>query len=407
VLIDITSERHAQLERLPALGTLGRSDPLILDVARVLDQVPAHLLADQLVAEARRLVKVPVALYVVDIDGSHLLRLAGAEEFPARLESPMALGPELAPDGIPDLRYRLASELPGLSLGPMWLRGRAVGLLAALGGSEELLTEIARQGAAAIELGNGYTDTLDAARRRKDINPAAEIQQSLLPPRIARLGSANVAASVLPAYEVGGDWFDYVENRNGAWLAIADASGKGVHAAALGSIGLAALRAARRNDAGLDDAMRTIHETIWDAGEEDFYLTAIVARWNAAHRSFSWVNAGHPAPLLVRSNRDVEELAVQPSPPLGLLEKERRFRLNHRIIAPGESVILYTDGISRRPTKTGLFGVDGIVAALHDAADASASAVARAIQTAVVASTTDLLRDDAAVVVFVPDAGLE
>src|SRR3954452_4474821 len=402
-LTDISEPRRRELAMLAQPGSLGRSQPVILDAARALDQVPAHLLPEQLVAEARRLVNVPVALYVVDIDGSHLLRLAGAEEFPDKLEAPLALGPELAPDGIPALAARLATDMPGAVLAPLWLRGRAVGLLLAAGGNASTLAELAREGAAALELGNGYTDVLDARRRRKTIDPAAEIQQSLLPPRIVRLSSGHVASSMLPAYEVGGDWFDYVENRDGAWLAVADAAGKGARAAALGSLGLAALRAARRNGATLDDAMRTMHETLWDAGEADFYLTAIVARWNAPFRSFSWVNAGHPPPLVFRPDGSVEELRSEPDLPLGLVERTRRFRLRHRRLAPGERVILYTDGISQRPTRDGFFGREGIIAAVRDAPGTAPSAVARSIQSAVVAASTDLLRDDAAVVVFAPD----
>src|SRR5205814_3253993 len=115
-------------------------------------------------AGARRLARVPLALYVVDIDGSHLLRLAGAEEFPARIEAPLALGPELAHNGLPELRARLARELPGSIMAPMWLRGRAVGILLSLGGPEETLADVARLAAPAIELANGYTDVFDAAR---------------------------------------------------------------------------------------------------------------------------------------------------------------------------------------------------------------------------------------------------
>ena len=402
-LTDISESHRRELAMLAQPGTLGRTEPVILDAARALDEVPAHLLPDQLVAEARRLVNVPVALYVVDIDGSHLLRLAGTEEFPEQLEAPLALGPELAPDGIPELAARLAREMPGTVLAPLWLRGRAVGALLTAGGGAGMLAELAREGAAALELGNGYTDVLDARRRRKDIDPAAEIQQSLLPPRIVRLGGGQVASSMLPAYEVGGDWFDYVENRDGAWLAVADAAGKGARASALGSLGLAALRAARRNGALIDDAVRTMHETLWDAGEETFYLTTIVARWSAPFRSLSWVNAGHPPPLIFRPDGSVDELRTEPDLPLGLDQRERRFRPRHRRIAPGERIVLYTDGISNRPTRDGLFGRDGIIAAVHSAPGTGASAVARAIQTAVVAATTDLLRDDAAVVVFAPD----
>ena len=76
-----------------APGQLGRDRPLALEVTHILDEVPPHLVADQLVAEARRAGGVAVALYVLDIDGSHLLRLAGSEEFPDTLDNPPALGP--------------------------------------------------------------------------------------------------------------------------------------------------------------------------------------------------------------------------------------------------------------------------------------------------------------------------
>ena len=74
----------SRLAPLPyqAPGRLGRAQPLALEVTHVLDEVPPHLIADQLVAEARRAAGVAVALYVVDIDGSQLIRLAGSEDFP-------------------------------------------------------------------------------------------------------------------------------------------------------------------------------------------------------------------------------------------------------------------------------------------------------------------------------------
>ena len=393
-----------QLAQLQPPGTLGRKRPVPLDIVRVLDEVPAHLLPDQIIAEARRLARVPLALYVVDIDGSRLLRLAGAAEFPARIEAPLALGPELAHNGLPELRARLARELPGSIMAPMWLRGRAVGILLSLGGPEETLADVARLAAPAIELANGYTDVFDAARRRKEINPAAEIQQSLLPPRIARLGAGEVAAGILPSYEVGGDWFDYVENRDGAWLAIADAAGRGPRAGALGGLGLAALRAARRNQASLEEAVRTIRETIYDAGEDEFFLTAVVARWSAAYASFSWVNSGHPPPLLLAPDGKVEELAGEATLPLGVGARQRAFRRSYRQLEPDDRVILYTDGVSARPKRDGFFGKDGIVRAARAAHAPSAPEIARSIQEAVATASRKPLRDDAAVIVLAPHA---
>ena len=118
-------------------------------------------------------------------------------EFPARLAAPLALGPELAEDGIPALTASLESEFPGVAVAPMWLRGRAIGLLLALRAARDPLVELGRLGAAALELAGGYTDVIDAARRRKETRAAAELQQGLLPPRIARMGGGELAGSVL------------------------------------------------------------------------------------------------------------------------------------------------------------------------------------------------------------------
>lgn len=401
---DITDSRRFELTQLRPPGELRAAEPPALDIVRALDEIAPPLLPDQLIAEAARVTGGPVSLYVLDIDGSHLLRLAGREDFPERLVAPLALGPELAEDGLPDLAAHLERELPGVKMAPMWLRGRAVGVLLALRGARGGLEEVARLGAAALELANGYTDVIDRVRRRKDMNPAAEIQQSLIPPRIARIGGGEVAGSVLPSYEVGGDWFDYVENRDGAWMAIADAAGKGPEAAGRGSVALAALRAARRNDATLEQAVQTMHETMCDVGGPGFFLTAIVARWHSVHASFSWINCGHPPPLLVRADGEVEELATPPDLPLGIFERARRFHRHQRRLHPGDRIILYSDGISERRTLDGVLGTPGIIRAATAAPRYSASATARAIQEAVVHASGDPLTDDAAVVVLARDA---
>ena len=102
--------------------------PTPLDVTEVLNKVPPHLLGDQIVSEARRLAGVTsVALYLIDLEGTHLLRLAGSEEFPETLDLPLAVGPELPREGLVALRAQIARELPGSVLAPLSLRGRTLG----------------------------------------------------------------------------------------------------------------------------------------------------------------------------------------------------------------------------------------------------------------------------------------
>lgn len=382
-------------------GQLGRERPLVLEVTRILDEVPPHLVPDQLVAEARRVAGVAAALYVVDIDGSHLLRLAGSEDFPDRIDDPPALGPELVPEGLPEFYERLQHQLPGCVAEPLWLRGRVTGLLLCVGTPVASLADIAKQGAAALELANDYTDYIEIARRRKPTTPAAEIQQNLFPPRIARIAGAQLAGSLLPTYEVGGDWFDFVENRDGAWLAIADAPGNGPTAAGLGAAALGALRAARRSGQGLEHALESVHETVRNLGRREFHITAWVARWRAATATLTWVNCAHPSAYVIDVDGNLNELDGPEHPALGSPDSQPRFTLTERQLRSGERLILVTRGIINRRTESGgTFGVDGLKRAVECAESPTAASTAMAIQQAVTDSWREPLEDDATVVVM-------
>lgn len=392
-----------QVATLPfrAPGQLGRDRPLALEVTQVLDEVPPHLVPDQLVAEARRAGGVAVALYVVDIDGSQLLRLAGSEEFPASIDAPPALGPEIVPEGLPAFQERLRQRLPGCVCEPLWLRGRVTGLLLCMGTPLAPLEDIARQGAAAMELVNDYTDFIEAARRRKPTTPAAEIQQNLFPPRIVRIQGAQLAGGLLPSYEVGGDWFDFVDNRDGAWLAIADTAGTGPTAAGLGAAALGALRAARRSGHDLEQALQTMDDTVRRLGNADFYVSALIARWRAATRTLTWVNCGHPAAYIADAEGNLTQLTGPEHAALGAGDPQATFTATQRELYAGERVILVTDGITDRKTEGGgQFGVEGIRQAVADVHSPTAAATAMAILQAVTDCWKEPLEDDGTVAVL-------
>ncbi len=247
---------------------------------------------------------------------------------------------------------------------------------------------------------NDYTDAIAAARRRKPTTPAAEIQQNLFPPRIARIAGAQLAGALLPSYEVG-DWFDFVENRDGAWLAIADAADTGPTAPGLGAAALGALRAARRRGSDLLDALALMDETVRRLGNPEFYVTALVARWRVATATLSWVNCGYPPAYLVDTTGTLHELDSPRHPPLGTGDAQPAFRPSERQLHPGERLILITDGITERHTEDGgTFGVDGLLRALDRADSPTAAATTMAIQQAVTDSWTEPLEDDATVVVL-------
>ena len=378
--------------------------PTPLDVSDVLNKVPPHLLGDQIVAEARRLAGVAsVALYLVDIDGTLLLRLAGSEEFPAELDVPLGVGPEIPREGLPRLRALIEEELPGSVMAPLLLRGRALGVLLAVDTPEQPLVQLARQAAAALALANVYTDVFDTTRRRKETTPASEIQQNLLPPRIARISGAILAGNILPGYEIGGDWFDYVENHDGAWIGVADSMGTGTTAAALGGVALGAFRAKRRVNAQLDAAALAIHHTMLEVAVQGAFVNVVLGRWHGPSSTFRSITCGHQPPLLITKAGELVELDYSEHPAVGVGEPARRFTIDRRRLEPGERLLLLSDGVLGRSTGGGeTFGLQGVRTAIAGARDAAAASTVRALEDAITAASIDPLEDDATIVVLAP-----
>jgi len=365
-----------------------------------LDDGAPHAMPDRLAAAAEEAAGAPAGLYVVDVDGSCLFRVSGGDDLPEKLHVPRGLGPELPLGLVDEVRARLRERMSGAQVEPLVLHGRAIAFLVARSGPDGALAPLASAAAPAVELAGGYTDRILAARRTQTISPAAEMQQGMLPARIAALEGLDLACGVLPAYDVGGDWFDHAENADGTWLALADGVGKGPRAAALSAIALGALRAARRNGDGLEAAVQMMHTALWRGSEEVDFVTAVLGRWLPEEGAIAWVNAGHPRPLVVARDGSMREVGPTPTYPLGLFEDGRRFTAVLEPLLPGERAVLYSDGVSeRRRGDRSLLGLAGIEDALRAAPDDSAVASVRAIQAAVLDASPEPLRDDATLLV--------
>ncbi|QEC49847.1 serine/threonine-protein phosphatase [Baekduia soli] len=363
----------------------------------LLRDVPAADLAEHIVAVAQALGGRPSALYVLDIAGTKLRRVAGEGGLPHTLAIPQAIGPELPREQAAGLEATLRAFSADLVLVPLWLRHRAIAAIVCEGRPTQDLDGLAREAAAAMELVDGYTDIFAIARRAEPVSTAAQLQQDLLPPRISAARGAELAAAILPAYDVGGDWIDHSASATGAWLAVGDALGKGLRAAALSALAVAAQRAVRQAGGTLTDSAHAIHEAVLAGGAGEEFMTILLAEWDARDRLLSWVNCGHPAPVLLRHGRPVAPLDGFHTLPVGIADMPPRLELAQVRLRPGDHIVLHTDGVTERRRADGSpFGSDGLAAALTPR-PASAVASVAALQDAVLTAGPEALRDDATI----------
>ncbi len=400
---DIAETDEPQFLR-PA-GELANVASTPLSVPDVLNKVPPFQLGRQIVAEAQRLDGVQsAAIYLVELQGRELRRLAGSTTFPAVLPIHAGVGTEIPREAFDEVRDRVVQRLPGAVVMPLIIRGRATGLLVVVGEGDDALRDLAREAAAALALANDYTDALRTVRRARPTSPAAEIQQNLLPPRIVRVGGATLAGNVLPGYDVGGDWFDFADNEDAVWLGIADLEGSGAWTAGLSAVLLGAFRSARHQGEDPAGAMALMHATLVEVAGSSVPATATVGHWNSATSELAWVAVGPARPLLAHADGTVEELPHVPDC-LGSDDLVLPFTVQRRTLAPGQRLVLVSDGVLGRKAADGGtlgLGLDGVGAAIRATLGSTAAATVHAIETALTDHHTDDLQDDATVVVLAP-----
>ena len=361
--------------------------------------LPIDRLPEAIIAVAERLATGSVGLYVVDLEGVALRRLAGGFSMPEEMPIPQMPGPELPAGHLEELERSFAARGLGTVV-PLWLRHRAIAVFVVDGSSARELEEFAARAAVALELSLRYTDRVARARHRQQATAGAELQQLLLPPRIAGFRGAEIAASVLPAYDVGGDWFEHSASYQGAWLAVADAAGKGPRASAVSALSVAALRAARQGGGSLADAAILMDRAIVGFGDSSMFVTALLARWEYSTRTLEWVTFGHPQPCrLAGDSGGLDELHGTVFPPLGLLGDQQPVP-TRTALSVGDRVVFYSDGVIERRCAEGRLGAEALYRHIAATTGQSAASLLTHVLNHVARLHETPLDDDATVLVL-------
>lgn len=236
---------------------------------------------------------------------------------------------------------------------PLRMRGEVMGLLVADDQAVlsvrqmNILNGIAGQLALAIQNERLTADRLVRQQLERELKLAHEIQMSFLPRSVPDEPGWSVAAHYEPARQVGGDFYDFIALPNGAWgLVVADVADKGIPAALFMALTRTLLRAVAINRP--DDPARTLtrlNELLINETRSDLFVTCFYAVFYPAEGRIVYANAGHNWPLLLGIDGQVKRLRGAQGMPLSIFDDIPVFEANY-VMAPGESLIVYTDGVT-------------------------------------------------------------
>jgi serine phosphatase RsbU (regulator of sigma subunit) len=339
------------------------------------------------------------ALTRLDVDNS----AAGAayrHQHPVHLAAPTP-GPA-APASTAPASTAPASTAPASTLTylPVSMRTERLGVLAIVqrGTNERnllgILHDVAQILAYVLTGARRYTDRFETLRRRRDLGLAAEIQWELLPVLAYELPRFSIAGALEPAYDIGGDIFDYAVSAQRLSVSITDAVGHGLRAAMLSSLTVSAIRNARRCCATILDQARTANRHLSEQFAPPEFVTGLLLQLEVPTGHGAIINAGHPPPLLLREGT-VSILNLSPDAPMGL-SPDTDYRLQAIRLRPGDRLLLLTDGIEEaHDVGSPPFGLDRVADLLRSHADLPPVEFVRLLTKAVTDYRSGPLADDA------------
>ena len=230
----------------------------------------------------------------------------------------------------------------------------------------ELLTSVASQAAFAVENAQLHESAMRDQALKRELAVAHEVQRGFLPAAAPKIPEYDFFDFYEPANQLGGDYYDYVELPGGRMaIVVADVSGKGISASLLMAKLSAETRYCLASETELPQAMARLNRAFCDSGWEDRFVTIVLAVLDPRRHEVTMANAGHLPPLWRHAAGGIEPVGLAESGlPLGV-DRNAEYAPFALSFAPGDSLILYTDGITEALSAGGeLYGGGRLLASL-------------------------------------------
>jgi phosphoserine phosphatase RsbU/P len=200
----------------------------------------------------------------------------------------------------------------------------------------------------AIENMRFFKESLRQEALKKEMELASKMQNMLIPSSsiLPRNDRICMTAFYLPHFEVGGDYYDYIQlSKHEFGFCIADVSGKGMSAALLMSNFQANLRALFTNDIALDALIEKLNERVLHSANGEKFITLFVGKFNYKTRELQYINAGHNQPMMYQKNKKELSLLSKGCVGIGMVDEIPIIRKGSITLEEPTKIICYTDGL--------------------------------------------------------------
>ena len=209
--------------------------------------------------------------------------------------------------------------------------------------------------------------TVQRASFENELNIARNIQMAMLPktyPPYPERNDIDIYGMLTPAKAVGGDMYDFVLRDEKLFFCVGDVSGKGLPSALWMAMIVAVFRTQVVNEVRPEIIVTTLNNALSARNELMMFATFFLGVLDLTTGELTYCNAGHEAPLLLGGDHP-EFLKIDSNVPLGVMS-EWPYRLQQKMLAPGTTLFLYTDGLTEAENKDhAQFGRDNVAVVLN------------------------------------------
>jgi serine phosphatase RsbU (regulator of sigma subunit) len=245
----------------------------------------------------------------------------------------------------------------------------------------DLLNTITNQSAIALENAKLFKEHLEKGRMEEELKIARDIQMSMLPEKAPKIEGLTIAARSIPAREVGGDFYDFIEiTENGSkrlGIVVGDVSGKAVSGALVMAASRSIFRVLTETHESVEEVMNRGNARLHQDVKKGMFVALLYAVMDPQRMTLIFSNAGQVQPVIF--SRDQSKPTYIESEgdrfPLGIV-RECHYQETYLPIKPGDIIVFYTDGMVEAVNdKDELYGFDRFLTSIEEGRELSASAL--------------------------------